>query len=205
MTKYGGINDMPYGWRKRSLHTRKVYSMWLSMLNRCHNEKFHDRCKSYKDCTHHTDFYYLSKFYDYLQTLPRWQEFLDTCNSKSWSIDKDMIEPGNKEYTYGKISLVPISENVIESNKRTSISRDYSKSIQTLERNRHKVDYTKVSKKLSKQVIAVNVKDNSMLVFSSIKQASEKGFDRSCISECVNKHKATYRGYKWFQLNSMIL
>lgn len=52
------------------------------------------------------------------------------------------------------------------------------------------------------KIIAINIKNNSMLFFNSIREAHRKGFDRSCISQCLNLNgnQSTHKGYKWYKL-----
>lgn len=52
------------------------------------------------------------------------------------------------------------------------------------------------------RIMAVNIKDGSKLFFNSIREAHRNGFNRSCISQCLNPNgnQTTHKGYKWYRL-----
>lgn len=52
------------------------------------------------------------------------------------------------------------------------------------------------------KIIAINIKDNSMLFFNSIREAHREGFNRSCISQCLdpNGNQKQHKGYRWYHL-----
>lgn len=52
------------------------------------------------------------------------------------------------------------------------------------------------------KIIAINIKNGNMLFFNSIRDAHRNGFNRSCISQCLNPNgnQLTHKGYKWYRL-----
>ena len=95
--KYGGVNDMPAGWTK-SKNNKRVYSLWFDMLRRCYDEEQLQRTKgkTYKDCSVWERWFYLSNFYEDIQKLPGYSEWMK--NGKM-SIDKDLFSRGEKQYS----------------------------------------------------------------------------------------------------------
>lgn len=52
--------------------------------------------------------------------------------------------------------------------------------------------------KMSKPIIAISVKDGSILRFACLKDAYREGFNLGHISECANGVRANHKGYQWF-------
>ena len=52
------------------------------------------------------------------------------------------------------------------------------------------------------KIIAINIKSKDMICFESIREAHRKGFDRSCISQCLNPlgNQSKHKGYKWYKI-----
>lgn len=191
---YGGINDMPHGWRHFAPENKKIYEMWRGMLRRC-DSRYKDAI--YQGCTCHKDFYYLSKFYAWIVKEPRYNEFINDLGSHKWAIDKDMIEPGNKEYTYGKIQLITFSAN-----SRDAASRiDYKlRSVN----NAHIVD--RIAKKHYKPILRINITNpTDMRIYESLKEAVADGFNHAKISNCCNGHIKSYKGYRWVHIKREVL
>lgn len=61
---------------------------------------------------------------------------------------------------------------------------------------------TKMMKDNGKKIKGVNIKDGSIIIFDSIREASRNGFDRSCISQCINPNgnQTKHKGYKWYEV-----
>jgi len=103
---YGfGINDVDYvvkkweeagyinGKRKQKLVWMcPYYSKWHSMLGRCYSGKHRARQLTYKGCTVHSDWFYLSQFIKWVDEQPN-REWM-SCN-----LDKDFLVKGNKIYS----------------------------------------------------------------------------------------------------------
>lgn len=167
-------NDMPRGWINGKLQPRwhkKVYQMWYDMWSRCRNSN-KNRYKYYKDCKLYEEFKYLSKYIEWLMNEPRFEEFTQTCDKIRWNIDKDMKDPNNRNYYPKCMTLTTVSENSIERNKRGG-------------------NITPV----------IATSGNKILLFKSICDARDKGFNRRHISSCINKKRKTHKGYKWYKVN----
>ena len=95
-----------------------------------------------------------------------------------WSIDKDGLIPGNKEYAPGKIRLVTHSDNVRERNKREGhpmIVNPYC---------------------IAKALIGVNTKNYTLIFYKSCKDAFKDGFKDA--GSCAKGNRKTCGGYVWF-------
>lgn len=114
--KYGGINDMESGWTKDTLN-KKIYMLWFDMLRRCYDDEQlkRKRGSSYKNCTVCDKWFYLSNFYEDIQKLKGYEEWV---NNGKMSIDKDLFSNGAKEYSPDTCCFVPISLNISEASKR---------------------------------------------------------------------------------------
>lgn len=93
------VNDMERGWlgKNQPLWHHKIYYIWRDEWNRCRNPK-HPAYENYKDCKIYDDFKYLSKFVEWIISEPRFEEFCNTCDKVTWSVDKDMKNPNNRNY-----------------------------------------------------------------------------------------------------------
>lgn len=86
-----GVNDAPY--RVNPVINGKrykcpIYSIWLSMIQRCYSKQFHLKNRSYSDCEVHSDWHTFTNFY-------KWCVQQDY---KGKALDKDIVNPGSKVY-----------------------------------------------------------------------------------------------------------
>lgn len=99
---YRGCNDVDC--------TSESYLRWHDMINRCYNEKFHERQPQYKNCT-------------------VCGEWLNYSNFKVWydqnkipgmtlDLDKDILFKGNLEYSPSTVAFVPHEINTLFLNKK---------------------------------------------------------------------------------------
>lgn len=177
MKELGIVNDMPRGWvysNTQPLWHKKVYQMWMDMWKRCRNPNYH-AYENYKDCKIYDDFKYLSKYVEWIISEPRFEEFCETCDKATWSIDKDMKCLGNRNYYPEYMTLTTQSENSKERNNRRGNPNPKT------------------------PVIAID--DNKILLFKSTRDAQNKGFKHGAISNCINKKWKFYKGYKWYKVN----
>ena len=108
---YGvGINDGKYPTTLNGLRT-KEYRLWTNMLKRCYNEKFHEARPTYIGCNVSDNFKSYSYFYEWCQN----QIGFGDCD---FSLDKDLIYKGNKEYNPDNCIFIPeeINNVLIKSN-----------------------------------------------------------------------------------------
>lgn len=175
--KYGGINDMR-GWGNKSTDSNYnsfyhiIYGMWRSMLQRVHDREMFP---TYEGCTIDNDWYYLSKFYRDLQTIPGYKEFKE-ANGKGFCLDKDIKVKGNRHYGKNTCLLVTKSENVKESNHR-------------------------VRRRL-RRVMRVNIEDPfDYVVYDTMKDSEKEGFSvPSIVVCCQGGRQKTHKGYYWYYI-----
>lgn len=196
LSDIGAINDMPRGWVRGSKLNHKIYNMWHNMLIRCYDKEYHKLKPTYKECTCHKDFLTLSNFVKWIEQEPRYNDFVTSIGNYKWAIDKDILVKGNKEYTYGKIALVTMSENSKESSSRL---------------DRSNYNYSAMGRKSadlhSRAIIGVSVKNPlDMRFYKAVSHASKDGFTPSNIVVCCNKgRQKTHKGYKWYYINNEVI
>lgn len=172
LKELGIVNDMGRGWgngKYQPLWHFKVYKMWRHAWSRIYND-IH-----YFGCLIHPDFKYLSNFVEWIMSEPRFEDFCNTCDKITWSIDKDMKCPGNRNYYPEYMTLTTKSENTKERNKR------------------------KGNPNPKNSIIAID--NTKVLFFESTLDAQDKGFDSRNISKCLNKKQKTHKGYRWYRIN----
>ena len=176
-------NDLK-GFRRGELWQQKAYFMWYRMWSRVSNNSY------YKNCNIHDSFRLFSNFIKWLELEPRFEEFKATCHEVRWTIDKDIKDSGNRNYYPECMSLVTQSDN----NKEMNVRR----------RGKDRIPYGKggnSSNHSTKAIIGISIKDNSILVFNSIKEASESGFNSGNICSCIKGLYKSSKGYRWFYLD----
>lgn len=103
---YGvGINDGKYPTRVNGLRT-KEYNLWASMLKRCYSVKYHTTHPTYLGCKVSDNFKSYSYFYEWCQN----QVGFRGCD---FSLDKDLIYKGNKEYNENNCVFIPQELNTL--------------------------------------------------------------------------------------------
>lgn len=95
----------------------KVYNTWVQMMNRCYNEKTHEKQPTYKGCT-------VSEKWHNFQVFAKWyDENFYEIEGERMELDKDILVKGNKVYSPENCIFVPKSINAmfgIRSVKRDS-------------------------------------------------------------------------------------
>lgn len=80
----------------------KIYDAWFNMVERCYDEKFQSRHKSYIGCT-------VCKEWLDFQNFAQW--YISQNAPQGWQIDKDIRSKGNKVYSPETCGLVPVEIN----------------------------------------------------------------------------------------------
>lgn len=90
--------------RQKVLWICPYYSRWRNMLRRCFDSKYHKNQPTYKGCTVHEGWKYLSNFIKWVDSQPNrdWEN----CH-----LDKDFLVEGNKHYSPDTCVYVPKSLN----------------------------------------------------------------------------------------------
>lgn len=75
-----------------------AYKTWNSMMNRCHDPKFHVRRPTYIGCSVHPDWHNFQNFAEWFER----QYF-----ASGWQLDKDLTNEGNKIYSADTCVFLP--------------------------------------------------------------------------------------------------
>ena len=98
-----GINDGKYPATLNGINT-KEYSLWTSMLRRCYNKTCHTMQPTYLGCKVSDNFKHYTYFFEWCQN----QIGFEGCD---FSLDKDLLHKGNKEYNENNCVFIPIEIN----------------------------------------------------------------------------------------------
>ena len=162
------------GWYSESIANRKIYEMWRGMLRRCYCTPDDSDYKWYKDCTVHPDFLLLSNFVKWIEQEPNYPLLVEDPGCNKWSIDKDGIIPGNKEYAPGKIRLIKVKDNLEEMLVRCGYPSELTK------------------------VPIVGIRKNSIVIYTSYNDARRHGYN---VWKCMNKGNSIRYGYVWYLIS----
>lgn len=83
----------------------KVYEIWRAMIQRCYDEKFHERQPSYKDCT------VCNEWHDF-QVFADWFDINYPNDGGNYELDKDLKATGNKIYSPMTCTFIDKSINM---------------------------------------------------------------------------------------------
>ena len=176
--KYGNIFDIPMFLAdyQPKWHI-KVDKMWHNMWRRVYTDF------NYFGCQIHPSFKYLSNFVTWLESQPRFEEFCSTCDDVMWCIDKDMVNPGNRNYYPDFMSLTTVSEN-----SKERIARKGTSLVNT-----------------PIPIMGISLDNNTILLFKSRNEVRSKGFDQSAVGKaCKGKFSKAghiYKKYSWYYLD----
>ena len=85
----------------------KCYRTWHDMLKRCYDEKFHEKCPTYKDCEVSEEFHNFQNFsYWYMDNYYE-------IEGENMCLDKDILWKGNKVYSPDTCIYVPERINTL--------------------------------------------------------------------------------------------
>lgn len=165
---------------------RSLLYRWISMWKRCKDSNSKSY-KTYKDCEIDERYKYFS---NYINDIKQLENFDKLYNEPSkWVIDKDIKDPNNRHYYLENLSIISKEEN----------------SREQLKRNGSAFNIIKNNSTPPQPIIAININDSSILIFKSMSEAEDMGFDHGNISKCCrkkyNKHSNIYKKYKWYYLD----
>ena len=94
------------------------YTVWYSMLQRCHNSKIHKQKPTYSGCAISDNFKSLTYFLD-------WAKQQVGHNSRDgegrkFHLDKDILIKGNKVYSEDTCCFIPVEINVLFGSSRAT-------------------------------------------------------------------------------------
>ena len=92
----------------------KCHKVWQSMLQRCYDPKFQERCPTYKGCT-------VCKEWHNFQVFAEWyySHFYE-IEGQRMNLDKDILHKGNKIYSPKTCIFVPVSINSLFTKRNNS-------------------------------------------------------------------------------------
>lgn len=165
--KYGQINDIPgFLSRGQPKWHRVLYDKWRCMWSRVYTDI------DWIGCQIQSNYKYLSNYVNDIMRLDNFDLFKE--NPNGWSIDKDIKIPGNRDYYFEALSIIPIKDNSIERN------------------------YRRGNPNPSKPVIGLS---NKIILLKNVNEGFSLGFDGGAICKCCKKKWKTYKGYKWYYIN----
>ena len=94
----------------------KEYETWRGIIKRCFDEGYLKREPTYNGCYISDEWSNYSNFYGWIITQENYQKWKD--GDKRWSIDKDIVQKGNKRYSKETCFLVPQNVNSLFTNRR---------------------------------------------------------------------------------------
>ena len=149
-----------------------IYTQWKNMIERCYNEKFHQRQPTYEGCT------VSDEFKDY----SKWREWYDKYPYKQdgWHLDKDLLVKGNKVYSEDSCVFLPKEINSVLT-KRTALRGEYL--IGVCWHNTNKAFVAKVNKNKGNPEWLGSF-NTEIEAFNAYKQSKE-----SYIKELADKYK----------------
>ena len=168
---------------------RKVVAKWRHMWERCYDPT-NPRYNDYKDVIIADEFKLFSNYLKWFKSQPRFEEFISTHNDIRWSVDKDK---NGGHYLPHMMQLITGSEN----SKLRIKDKDNPMNNPTI-RDKHYKKVKESNKRFRIPIIAINIDNNTILIFNSLSQATDKGFKKSPISKCLNGRQKSYKGYKWY-------
>lgn len=85
---------------------KKLYSNWVSMIERVHVIEALDKRPTYRQCSIEKSWYNFANFYS-------WAKDQVGCLNKGWQMDKDILVKGNKHYSPETCCFVPSQVNAL--------------------------------------------------------------------------------------------
>lgn len=101
---------------KNGEHMRE-YHLWRHMLMRVYDQKELAKNPHYKDCSVHIDWHSYQQFVKDIELLPNYYQWK---NNPGWELDKDILIPGNRNYSKKTCIFVTKADNIKECSYRRS-------------------------------------------------------------------------------------
>ena len=167
------FNDMPRGWKSKEKWRDSLYHRWRTMWLRCYNPKSRGY-DTYKDCSIDDRYKYLSNYISDIMTLENFNKLQE--EPSKWHIDKDIIDPNNKIYSYEYLSIISASDNSVEALSRNG------------------------NPKPKRPIIGINIDTNTIIILKCMTDGKSLGLNSGGISNCCDRNNRSYKGYKWYSL-----
>lgn len=116
-----GVGFFGVGVHLSSIDGKKCvgYAAWISMLNRCYNEKQRGRHPTYSGWGVHEEWHNFQNFAEWWEAEPK---------ELGWALDKDIMADGSNTYSPATCCIVPQEINSILTG-RDSMRGDYPKGV----------------------------------------------------------------------------
>ena len=102
----GYLGEGKYKMSENGKHTR-VYDAWKSMLQRCYDEKYHEKRPSYSNCQ-------VNEKWHNFQNFAKWyEENYYSIEGEKMCLDKDILVKHNKIYSTETCIFVPNTINLL--------------------------------------------------------------------------------------------
>lgn len=85
----------------------RSYLRWHDMMNRCYNDKFHERQSQYKKCT------VCKEWHNYINFKKWYDSHYYIVENEKMDLDKDILIKGNKVYSPSTCCIAPHSINTL--------------------------------------------------------------------------------------------
>ena len=176
--RIGYIGEGKYKTWENGKDTR-IYKTWHHMLERCYDEKLHERQPTYIDCE-------VCKEWHNFQNFAKWyEENYYEIEGQKMCLDKDILYKGNKVYSPNTCVFVPNNINVLFI-KRDKMRGDYPIG----------VDYNKINGKFRARCNIYSFEENKNKLkhlgyYDTIEQAFEvyKEFKEKHIKKVADHYK----------------
>lgn len=98
---------------------KKEYDLWIAMLGRCYDPKFHLRCPTYSKCEVSPRWHNFQSFCEDLPNIHDYEKWVEGQNNprNDYELDKDIKVKGNKIYSKDTCMFVTHLENNKSCNK----------------------------------------------------------------------------------------
>lgn len=159
-------------------HTREYY-LWKAMIQRCYDEKYHERQPSYKDASVCERWLVFANFLD---DLPKIKNYKLWKNNEDYVLDKDMYGNDSKIYSLDTCCFITNTNNSKERLNRLGNTQ---------------IEAIKI------KVYGINVKTGERTRdFNSISEASkELNICDSNICACLKGRYKQSGGYRWYKID----
>ncbi|QIK14651.1 hypothetical protein G7090_15270 [Leclercia sp. 29361] len=96
----------------------KEYVCWKEMIRRVADERHLERFPTYRECSVCERWLYYPNFYHDIKSLHGYHDWYNCDKSHQYSLDKDILIPGNRIYSPHACQFVTATENSLDANRR---------------------------------------------------------------------------------------
>ena len=158
----------------------REYILWRSMIQRCYDEKYHEKQPSYKDATVCKRWLVFAQFLNDLPLIEGYDYWLEHPNERV-ALDKDIKGNGSKVYCLENCCFITCSNNSKERVNRLGANKP--------------IDGIKI--------YGINTKtgEKTKIYESTMQVERELGICHQNVSKCLNGKCKTTGGYRWYKID----